>query len=665
MKINLFALYFCLLPCCAFAQAPASQYTKRPLPAVKVTTPPVIDGDISDAIWKTAPKAETFLDSQNGTPVQDQTTAYIVYDAKYIYLAFDCRESEPDKIYARETLQDYRITGTFDRASEDAVEVGFDFFQSHRIEDRTVFTLNAIGTRSARLAGGRGGKVEWKGDWIGAVKRTPTGWTAEMRIPWAIVNYPAGKKPVTMCINFVRTQSRTRLTSRWCDLGPQLFLDHDGLWQGVEVPKGSFHPKLSVLPYLLPGVSEGHPGLRTGVDSRFTITPELTVVNSINPDFGTVQGAIESIQFSRSERFVPERRPFFLEGADYFRGLSIDAIGLKFFSNHIPTFDLGTKVYGKLSPTDSIGLLHTVDFNNRNDLVTRFRHQLSPNANTSILLIQKSAIDDTNTVAGVDQDARWGKLVAQSEWNVSAGHNAGGDAKQINFGYLDKLFSWYAGYADVSPIFRDANGLIPYPDSRGVIGLVQWYSEWRKGYWRNLTAYATPSYFLHYDGRPYRRGVQAGINMETRSDWGVGMNLNYDKFEDQRDSTLDFTLTKGVSNRFRRVGLEITTGTQADRPYFFVGPTFSLRLLRKLDMAYGGAVQNLDGSVQQHVFTMNYELSPTRSFGGRIVTQNADTNWYVSFRNSGAKGTETYFIIGDPNARRFVSQALIKIVLAV
>ncbi len=51
--------------------------------------------------------------------------------------------------------------------------------------------------------------------------------------------------------------------------------------------------------------------------------------------------------------------------------------------------------------------------------------------------------------------------------------------------------------------------------------------------------------------------------------------------------------------------------------------------------------------------------------GGRIVTQNAATNWYGSFRHSGIAGAESYFIIGDPNAPRFVRQGLMKMIFAI
>jgi len=90
----------------------------------------------------------------------------------------------------------------------------------------------------------------------------------------------------------------------------------------------------------------------------------------------------------------------------------------------------------------------------------------------------------------------------------------------------------------------------------------------------------------------------------------------------------------------------------------------SMRVLRKLDLTYQGAVVNLEGVDQQHIGTANYSLTPSQSIGGRIVLRNASANWYLQYHNSGERGTETYFIVGDPNAPRFVRQALVKMVFA-
>jgi hypothetical protein len=47
---------------------------------------------------------------------------------------------------------------------------------------------------------------------------------------------------------------------------------------------------------------------------------------------------------------------------------------------------------------------------------------------------------------------------------------------------------------------------------------------------------------------------------------------------------------------------------------------------------------------------------------GRVVYQSRQTNGYLAFRRSGNRGTEYYLILGDPNAPRFRSSFLLKVV---
>lgn len=648
----------------ALAEGKTTSFQKRVLNAVRVKEPFNIDGDLTKEVWKSAALAETFIDIQNGTPVGEQTRAYILYDEKHIYVGFHAKDSQPSAITARETLRDYKFSQQFDPLSEDSVDVAFDPFETHRQEDRTIFSLNALGTRSVRLAGGRGNKLEWRGDWQGAVKRVADGWTAEMRIPWASLNYPSNRRAVNMGINFARYQNRTRIMSIWSNIGPQYFFDNDGSWQGVEPPAGKFKPQLSILPYVLPGYVNNRFAVRSGVDVRYTPSSEITAVATLNPDLATVEGAVEGIQFSRSERFVSERRPFFLEGDNYFSSDGNNVIALYFYPQRIRNFDLGTKLYGKLTPKDTFGILHTVDFGNGSDLVTRYRHQFSATSSGGVLFQQKSATGDNNTVGMIDQSTRWGKLRVDTEWSLTAGDNAGGDGKRLYVGYADKYFNYNLSYNDVSPTFRVADGLVFFTNYRGPILNVEYGAEWRKGFIRKVGMGTGYAHLWHLDGTTFARGADLGIYVETRKDWSLLLRGGLFNFDGQTDATYGLTLTKNVSNRFRQWGLMVQGGKQADRPSTVIAPQLSYRLFRKLDLVYAGTVVNLNGSNQQHILTLNYDFSPTRSLVGRMVTQQNNTNWYISYRNSGGKGTEMFFILGDPNAQRFQSQFRIKFVFA-
>ncbi len=410
----------------ALAQNPAS---KRHIAAVKVDRPPVLHGDLSDPIWKTGAKAAGFVDLQNGSLVADQTTTYLLYDEKNIYIGFECLDSHPEGIVGRETVRDtkFQQNSNGNQNKEDNVEVDFDPFLTHQGNDISQFSVNAIGTRSAALAGGRGGKAEWKGDWDAAVKKTDTGWTCEMRIPWASFNYPANKSKTSMGINFQRFQDRTKLNSIWSNTTTQGFIELEGIWDQVLVPQATFKPKLSVLPYLLTGATPNEESAKVGVDARYTITPQLTAVGSFNPDFSTVEGAIQSIQFTHTQRSIPERRPFFLEGGNYFYNqTNINDIGLFFYANRIPTFDLGAKVYGKLAANDTIGLLDTNSFSGRNDFVGKFEHSFSETSSGGAMVVQTESPTGHNTVGVLDDHQRWGKLAFETLDAHSSGPGAGG-----------------------------------------------------------------------------------------------------------------------------------------------------------------------------------------------------------------------------------------------
>lgn len=650
------------------AQQGGPALTRRPLPAVKTPSPPKIDGDLTDPAWQSAPRAEIFVDQQTGASPSDQTTAYILFDDKYVYVAFRCLDSKPEGIVARETIRDQHFLqrGHSDYSTEDFVEVDFDPFLTHNATDFAQFSVNALGTPSARITGGRGNKAEWKGDWEAAARKTAQGWDAEMRIPWAILNYPSGRRALTFGINFVRFQDRTKVQSVWSNIGPQSFQDLEGLWTGVETPAGGFRPHVSLLPYTMPGLDGSRPTWRSGLDARYVPTPELTAVASINPDFGTVEGAVEGIQFSRSEKFIPERRPFFLEGSDFFgssRGFM--GIGQYFYTQRIRTFDVGAKVYGKVTPVDAIGVLSTVDIGRRADFVGRYRHDLSPTSNVGAFVSQLSATDDNNTIGAANYNSRWGKFSAGTEIVGSSGQAAGGSVKSANVRFLDRTIEGELDYFDVAPNFRDAEGLINYTDYRGFSGYLQHMAKWRQGAWRSFYVSASPYYYLHSSGIPFRRGVFLDSEFETRSDWLFSFFMEYQKFEDQTDRVYNFRVRQGISNRYRQWDILVSGGTQADQPYSFVGPEFAIRTLRKLDVAYSGSFQSFAGQQQQHILTMNYEISPTRSIGGRLVVQNADTNWYLSYRNSGARGTEIFVILGDPNAGRYRQIAAIKFVFAI
>lgn len=646
----------------------ADPHTCRPMKACECTMAPVIDGDLTEPCWAScAGIAETFVDRTTGDVVQDQTIAKMMYDAKYIYISFHCKDSEPEKVLARETVRDHKYASQSDDNpnKEDNVTFTIDPYFTKKSGDLSVFSVNALGTPSAKIAGGRGGKLEWKGNWESAAKRVADGYTVEIRIPWEMLNYPSSKEPCTMGINFYRYQYRNKLESLWSNVGMHSFTDLEGVWTDVQVPKSAFKPKLSLLPYVLPGIEEDRLTFRSGLDARLTITPDLTGVASLNPDFNTIEGAIEGIAFSRVERFIPEKRPFFLEGQDYFQpGTRFNDIGAYFYARRIDTFDLGTKVYGKISPTDSVGFLNTVTFGERMDTVLRYKHDLSDTSDAGFFVGQRSSSGGNNTVAMVDQHARFGGIGFESQFARTWGENANGGAVVLSTNYQGGNNASVLQYHTISEEFQIADGFIPYTGYHGFFGFTDFNSQWRTGPWQSYDYGVYGIAWEHQDGSRYQQGFGTFGSLIHRDDYRVSFSQDYGIVDGTVDSTFMVGGVIGNSNRFRKYGVNITTGRLASMPATFISGSASLRLFKGLDLGYSGSVLNLDGSTNQHTVTLGYEISPTKSFGGRLVAQDSDTNWYLSYRNSGGRGTNFYVIVGDPNSRTFKRVLQFKLVFA-
>src|SRR5262245_16047087 len=70
-------------------------------PISRTQQQPKIDGLLNDAVWDDDPLSTGDWVSYNplyGATVPQKTQVRIAYDDRYIYLAFKCLDSEPDKI---------------------------------------------------------------------------------------------------------------------------------------------------------------------------------------------------------------------------------------------------------------------------------------------------------------------------------------------------------------------------------------------------------------------------------------------------------------------------------------------------------------------------------------------------------------------------------------
>ena len=93
-----------------------------------------------------------------------------------------------------------------------------------------------------------------------------------------------------------------------------------------------------------------------GLDIRWAVTPNLSLNATANPDFSQVEADSAQLEVNtRFALFFPERRPFFLEGADFF-ATPIQAV----FTRTVADPSGGLKLTGK-SGTTGLGVFAAHD----------------------------------------------------------------------------------------------------------------------------------------------------------------------------------------------------------------------------------------------------------------------------------------------------------------
>ena len=212
----------------------------------------------------------------------------------------------------------------------------FDYFvvnldSRHDHNTSYAFTLTPSGAyQDAAL--GTDGEYDfgWDPVWEGAASADGEGWYAEWRIPYSQLRFESAESPI-WGVQFTRVIARKQETTSFSHTprtetgGPHRYGHLVGLGQLQEPGR------LELLPYgttrsehlnvhaddPFRGTSEQF--YAAGLDLKYGITSNLTLDATINPDFGQVEVDPAVVNLTQYETYYPERRPFFVEGAEIFR----------------------------------------------------------------------------------------------------------------------------------------------------------------------------------------------------------------------------------------------------------------------------------------------------------------------------------------------------------
>ncbi len=324
------------------ALAAAGSSTKKAI-AVRTETPPVIDGMVNDPQWQKAPPLLDFtqFDPEEGALPTELTSVRVLYDNRALYIGVICYDSHPEQVVRQLTRRD--------RSSEaDRFSVMVDSYFDR--QTAFVFVTNVSGVQSDGVLSQDGSLYDltWDAVWTVKTRVYMDGWSAEFEIPYNALRFAEQAGGVyTWGINFRRYISRKKETDEWV-MVPRSELLQISRWGTVEGIRDITPPlHLELLPYVSGTASAqtaepGRPWASTyrgqgGLDLKYGMARNFTLDATINPDFGQVEVDQSVLNLTVFETRFPEKRPFFVEGAQLFTfGSSVDNTPLSlFFSRRI------------------------------------------------------------------------------------------------------------------------------------------------------------------------------------------------------------------------------------------------------------------------------------------------------------------------------------------
>lgn len=420
MRSSALFLLAALLPAAARAQSPR-EYPGRGAPTVTVprTADPItLDAELSEPAWEGAVRLTGFSQYQpvDQRPALEPTEIRVLYSPQAIYFAIIATTTDPGSVRATLAKRD-------NIGNDDRVTIYLDTFNDRR--RAFFFGANALGvqldgvrTEGAASAGNMfGGSVDLNPDFRFETKGriTPTGYLVEMRIPFKSLRFPGGVQ--NWGIQVVRNIPGRAAEDTWTDAqrGASSMLAQSGHLVGIEnVERG-------VVTDLQPFITEAVSGTRgadggfardngtfdAGLNLRFGF-PSFAVEGTVNPDFSQVESDAGLVTVNeRFTLFLPERRPFFLEGIELFA-----TPGQLVYSRRIANPIAGGKVTGKLGRT-GVALLSALDQVAGQDAlfnVARFRADYAANSIVGLTLTDRRRGNESNTVAAIDNRFVFNKL---------------------------------------------------------------------------------------------------------------------------------------------------------------------------------------------------------------------------------------------------------------
>ena len=512
-----------------------------------------IDGQLDDAAWQGALVQEIAYEIQPGdnTPAPVKTIVRIGYTTDALYLSFHALDPDPASIRANLRDRDSAF-------NDDWVGAFIDTFNDNRRGYEMI--VNPLGVQADLIRDEANSNnqedASWDGLWTSAGRLTDEGYDVEVRIPFSTLRFPTGigdqRWRISLFRNYPRDK-RHQLTShkvpRDSNCFPCEWVEYDGM-SGVQQGRN-----LEIVPTLTMGKSQsrdtanspwqsGDNSIEPGVDVSWTPSPSMTLNATLNPDFSQVETDQLQLDINNSfALFYQEKRPFFLEGADYFTS-QFDVL----YTRQIADPDFGARVtgrtksgaYGAIVARDATTLLlvpgvlgsrfEQLD-QDANVAVGRYRYDINEHASVGVIGTFRQGDNYANNVAGVD--ARWRKgahtataqfLHSQSEYPINIvddyarelGDDAtpSGNAWRMEYSFGNRNWNFNTWHMDIDPGFRADLGFMGQVgyDKSLIGGGHSWYRDDKS--FNRVDVYADFDITHRFDGQLLEREFEGQVSVQ-------------------------------------------------------------------------------------------------------------------------------------------------------
>jgi hypothetical protein len=655
-------------------------------PTITISRAPsgiIVDGDLSDPAWKSATRIDKFWETNPGDNIEPKvkSVGYLMYDDHYFYAGFDMEDPNPKQISSPFNDRDH-ISGNTD----DYAGVILDTRHDHKTA--ILFLATARGIQYDAVSDDTTGNEDSSPDffWDSAAKINDHGWTLEIRIPLSTLRYDK-RDPQEWGIMLYRNWPRDRRYQMFANKLPRggnCFICNENTLDGLKGLPPAGH--IIVAPYVTAKeVGEPRDGLGTsfvnrpvgtnaGADMKWTPTPDSVVDATLNPDFSQIESDVAVITANeRFAIFLPEKRPFFLEGVELF-STPIQAV----YTRTITSPRFGSRLTGKLGANEYTILvaedrgggavilpsafgsdLAFQEFKST-DAIARLRHNFARNSFASFLVTDRELGGGAhNRVFGPDfqlkgaHDTLTGQfLVSDSrapdrpdlaaEWD---GQKLKGHAYDIWWSRSTEKFDWYSQHQNYTDNFRADSGFVPQ------VGYGTTYVEtgWTfrpKGFFSRVRTFAEGQYDTLEDGSLLYRLLSFGYGADGRHRSFSRFRYAYDTVRNgdhlfQRHQLL-WSVEFAVNRIFSDIEMDGWVGQQVDFANNRLGRGANvnvsgvLRPTDHLELTLSNGVRWLrvnpgDGRDEGRLFTAQFErVRGTYTFNRqmflRAIVQNQRTN---------------------------------------